>query len=200
MITFLDVFEQEIYIHSSCTVCLLDTAIFSAPVVWADLMSGEQYKLWSLSLQFSVFCPKFFASTVFLRTVLRSILWSSMGNCRLNLYALITLKLWWCDVSYEVHGLFASLSGRRDSAALTDVRLTGLADAVSMYELTREWSDPTGRNLPWFFFTARVHTTKSTVKILAAKTHCRYFFKNCRSYSFFCTRNRLYQRFVQPLI
>jgi hypothetical protein len=28
-----------------------------------------------------------------------------------------------------------------------------------------------------FFFTARVHTTKSTVKILAANTHCKYFFK-----------------------
>jgi hypothetical protein len=26
------------------------------------------------------------------------------------------------------------------------------------------------------FFTARVHTTKSTVKILAANTHCKYFF------------------------
>jgi hypothetical protein len=33
-----------------------------------------------------------------------------------------------------------------------------------------------------FFLTARVHTTKSTVKILAANTHCKYFFKNCRSY------------------
>jgi hypothetical protein len=28
-----------------------------------------------------------------------------------------------------------------------------------------------------FFFTARVHTTKSTVKILAAKTRCKYFLK-----------------------
>jgi hypothetical protein len=37
----------------------------------------------------------------------------------------------------------------------------------------------------FFFFTARVHPTKSTVKILAAKTHSNYFFKNCRSYSFF---------------
>jgi hypothetical protein len=27
------------------------------------------------------------------------------------------------------------------------------------------------------FFTARVHTTKYTVKILAAKTHCKYFLK-----------------------
>jgi hypothetical protein len=43
--------------------------------------------------------------------------------------------------------------------------------------LTREWSDPTYRNLPWFFFTVRVHTKKSTVKILAAKTHCKYFLK-----------------------
>jgi hypothetical protein len=28
-----------------------------------------------------------------------------------------------------------------------------------------------------FFFTARIHTTKSTVKILAANTHCKYFLK-----------------------
>jgi hypothetical protein len=28
-----------------------------------------------------------------------------------------------------------------------------------------------------FFFTARVHTRKSTVKILAAKTRCKYFLK-----------------------
>jgi hypothetical protein len=27
------------------------------------------------------------------------------------------------------------------------------------------------------FFTARVHTTKSTVKILAANMHCKYFLK-----------------------
>jgi hypothetical protein len=30
---------------------------------------------------------------------------------------------------------------------------------------------------PDFFSTARVHTTKSTVKILAANTHCKYFLK-----------------------
>jgi hypothetical protein len=35
--------------------------------------------------------------------------------------------------------------------------------------------------LIFFFSTVRVHTTKSTVKILAAKTHCKYFFKNCRT-------------------
>jgi hypothetical protein len=29
----------------------------------------------------------------------------------------------------------------------------------------------------FFFITARVHTTKSTVKILAANTHCKYFLK-----------------------
>jgi hypothetical protein len=29
----------------------------------------------------------------------------------------------------------------------------------------------------FFFLTARVHTTKSTVKILAANTHCKYFLK-----------------------
>jgi hypothetical protein len=28
-----------------------------------------------------------------------------------------------------------------------------------------------------FFFTARVQTTKSTVKILAADKHCKYFLK-----------------------
>jgi hypothetical protein len=28
-----------------------------------------------------------------------------------------------------------------------------------------------------FFFTARVHITKYTVKILAANTHCKYFLK-----------------------
>jgi hypothetical protein len=65
-------------------------------------------------------------------------------------------------------------------------------------DLTREWSDPTCRNLPWFFFTARVHTTKYTVKILAANTHCKYFLKIAEVTHFFCTRNRLYQRFVQP--
>jgi hypothetical protein len=30
---------------------------------------------------------------------------------------------------------------------------------------------------PDFFFTARVYTTKYTVKILAANTHCKYFLK-----------------------
>jgi hypothetical protein len=30
---------------------------------------------------------------------------------------------------------------------------------------------------PDFFFTARVHTTEYTVKILAANTHCKYFLK-----------------------
>jgi hypothetical protein len=58
-------------------------------------------------------------------------------------------------------------------------------------KLTRKWSDPTGRNLPSFFFTARVYTKKSTVKILAANTHCKYFLK---------MRNRLYQRFGQPFV
>jgi hypothetical protein len=29
----------------------------------------------------------------------------------------------------------------------------------------------------FFFSTARIHTTKSTVKILAANTHCMYFLK-----------------------
>jgi hypothetical protein len=63
-------------------------------------------------------------------------------------------------------------------------------------------SDPTYRNLPWFFFfsTARVHATKSTVKIVAAKTHCKYFFKIAEVTHFFCTRNRLYQKFVQSFL
>jgi hypothetical protein len=47
-----------------------------------------------------------------------------------------------------------------------------------------------------FFFTARVHTTKSTVKILAANMHCKYFLKIAEVTHFFCTRNGLYQRFV----
>jgi negative regulator of replication initiation len=51
-----------------------------------------------------------------------------------------------------------------------------------------------------FFFTARVHITKSTVKILAANTHCKYFLKISEVNRFFCTRNRLYQRFVQPFL
>jgi hypothetical protein len=68
-------------------------------------------------------------------------------------------------------------------------------------ETGREWSDPTCRKLPWFFFlTARVHTTKSTVKILAANRHCKYFLKIAEVIHFFCTRNRLYQRFVQPFV
>jgi hypothetical protein len=51
-----------------------------------------------------------------------------------------------------------------------------------------------------FFFTARAHTTKSTVKIIAANTHCKYFLKIAKVTHFFCTRNRLYRRFVQPLL
>jgi hypothetical protein len=50
------------------------------------------------------------------------------------------------------------------------------------------------------FFTARVHTTKSTVKIVAAKTHCKYFLKIAEVTNFFCTWNRLYQRFVQSFL
>jgi hypothetical protein len=53
---------------------------------------------------------------------------------------------------------------------------------------------------PDFFFTARVHTTKYTVKILAANTHCKYFLKIVEFSHFFCTRNRLYQRFVQSFV
>jgi hypothetical protein len=51
-----------------------------------------------------------------------------------------------------------------------------------------------------FFSTARVHTTNSTVKILAAKMHCKYFLKIAEVTHFFCTRNRLYQRFVQSFL
>jgi hypothetical protein len=53
---------------------------------------------------------------------------------------------------------------------------------------------------PDFFSTARVHTTKSTIKILAGKTHCKYFLKIAEVTHFFCTRNRLYQRFVQAFL
>jgi hypothetical protein len=35
------------------------------------------------------------------------------------------------------------------------------------------------------FFTAKVHTTKYTVKILAANTHCKYFFKIAEVTDFF---------------
>jgi hypothetical protein len=53
---------------------------------------------------------------------------------------------------------------------------------------------------PDSFFTARAHITKSTVKTLAAKTHYKYFLKIAEVTHFFCTRNRLYQRFVQPFL
>jgi hypothetical protein len=43
----------------------------------------------------------------------------------------------------------------------------------------------------FFFFTARVHTTKFTIKILATNTHCKYFFKIAEITHFFCTRNCL---------
>jgi hypothetical protein len=33
------------------------------------------------------------------------------------------------------------------------------------------------KTCPDFFFAARIHTTKSTIKILAANTHCKYFLK-----------------------
>jgi hypothetical protein len=49
---------------------------------------------------------------------------------------------------------------------------------------------------PDFFYTARVHTTKSTVNIFAANTHCKYFLKIAEVTHVFCTRNLLYQRFV----
>jgi hypothetical protein len=49
-----------------------------------------------------------------------------------------------------------------------------------------------------FFFTARVHIIRSTIKILAANTHCKYFLKISEFTHYFRTRNRLYQRFVQP--
>jgi hypothetical protein len=38
-------------------------------------------------------------------------------------------------------------------------------------------SDISKPALIFFLFTARLHTTKSTVKILAANTHCKYFLK-----------------------
>jgi hypothetical protein len=53
---------------------------------------------------------------------------------------------------------------------------------------------------PDFFSpTARAHTTKSTVKILAANTHCKYFLKIAEITRFSCTRNRLYSRDVTAL-
>jgi hypothetical protein len=51
-----------------------------------------------------------------------------------------------------------------------------------------------------FFSTARIHTIKSTIKILAANTHCKYLLEITEVTHFFCTRNRLYQRFVQPFL
>jgi hypothetical protein len=42
-----------------------------------------------------------------------------------------------------------------------------------------------------FFFTARIHKTKSTVKILAANTHCKYFLKITKVTHFLCTWNSL---------
>jgi hypothetical protein len=60
-----------------------------------------------------------------------------------------------------------------------------VSQKIELLTLTREWSDPTCRNLP-------------TVKILAVNTHCKYFLKIAEVTHFFCTRNRLYQRFVQP--
>jgi hypothetical protein len=61
------------------------------------------------------------------------------------------------------------------------------------------WSDMSKPALI-FFFTARVCTTKSTVKILAANMRCRYFLKIAEVTHFFCTRNHLYQRFVQSFV
>jgi hypothetical protein len=40
--------------------------------------------------------------------------------------------------------------------------------------LTREWSDPTCRNLPWFFFHYKSTHNKVHCQILAANTHCKY--------------------------
>jgi hypothetical protein len=62
-------------------------------------------------------------------------------------------------------------------------------------------SDMSKHALIFFFsLTARVHITKSTIKILAAKTRCKYFLKIVEVTNFFCTRNRLYQRFVQTFL
>jgi hypothetical protein len=53
---------------------------------------------------------------------------------------------------------------------------------------------------PDFFFHCKSTHNKIRCQILASNTHCKYFLKNFRSYSFFCTQNRLYQRFVQPFV
>jgi hypothetical protein len=84
----------------------------------------------------------------------------------------------------------------RDGASRDETRsiFTNFNLISSLFShLTREWSDPACRNLPWFFFvTARVYTTKYTIKILAANTHCKYFLKIAEVTHFFCTRNHLY--------
>jgi hypothetical protein len=56
---------------------------------------------------------------------------------------------------------------------------TGSAWIWFKYVLTREWSIQHVKTCLdfFFFFTARAHTTKSTVKILAANTHYKYFLK-----------------------
>jgi hypothetical protein len=77
---------------------------------------------------------------------------------------------------------------------------------VTVTQLIWNWTDKgmvrSDMSIPAliFFFTTRVHTTKSTVKILAANTHCKYFLKTAEFTHFFCMRNRLYQRFVQPFV
>jgi hypothetical protein len=49
---------------------------------------------------------------------------------------------------------------------------------------------------PDSFFTVRVHTTKSTVKILAANTHCKYFLK-IAEHCLYCNLPDLWRN-VQP--
>jgi hypothetical protein len=53
--------------------------------------------------------------------------------------------------------------------------------SIIWYNWTEQGNGPIRHveTCPDFFLTARVHTTTSTIKILAANTHCRYFFKNC---------------------
>jgi hypothetical protein len=51
-----------------------------------------------------------------------------------------------------------------------------------------------------FFPTVRVHTTKSTVKILAANTHWKYFFKNNKKFSEFKKKSILNKYLIQRII
>jgi hypothetical protein len=105
------------------------------------------------------------------------------------------------DISKEGHWLLCVLI----SKLRTISRVSSFASRIFYFDLLRDPVTNKGmvrydmsKPALIFFFTARVHTTKSTVKILAANTHSKYFLKIAEVTHFFCTRNHLYQRFVQP--